>query len=188
MDEIAVRPAELSDAEAIQEIYAPYVRETAITFDYEVPTVAELREHLQTIRKMYPFLAAELDGRIAGYAYAGPFKDREAYCHSAETSIYVRQNLRGKGIGRALLEQLERQMRCQGILNACACIAYTEKENAHLTNDSVHFHERMGYRLAAHFTKCGYKFGSWYDMVWMEKMLGEHTETVPEFIPAGRFL
>lgn len=181
---LIIREAEETDAQALLDIYAPYVRDTAITFEIEVPSVSEFRKRIRHTKEMYPYLAAELSGRIAGYAYAGPFKEREAYDYAVETSIYVKKDLRESGIGRALLERLEEILRRQGILNVCACISYTAAPDPHLTNDSVGFHEHMGYRNAAHFTKCGYKFGTWYDMVWMEKMLGEHPADPKRILPA----
>jgi phosphinothricin acetyltransferase len=109
-----------------------------------------------------------------GYAYASAFKERAAYQWAVETSIYVDMQKRQNGVGRLLYEALEQRLREQGILNSNACISYAEVEDDHLTNGSVHFHEKLGYELVAHFHKCGKKFGKWYDMVWMEKMLGEH--------------
>ena len=83
---------------------------------------------------------------------------------------------RHAGIGAKLYERLEEALKVQGILNLNACIAYTNTFDPHLTNDSVMFHERLGYQMVAHFHKCGYKFQHWYDMVWMEKLIGEHVE------------
>ena len=119
-------------------------------------------------------LAAEVDGQIAGYAYVGVFHDREAYDWCVETSIYVDQSLKHRGIGRMLHDALETALREQGILNMNACIAYPPKEDEHLDKNSVEFHTHMGYRLVGEFHKCGYKFNHWYNMVWMEKLIGEH--------------
>jgi phosphinothricin acetyltransferase len=100
-----------------------------------------------------------------------------------ETSIYVRGDLKRRGIGSLLYGALEDGLRAQGILNVNACIAYTENENEYLTNDSVRYHEKLGYRQVAHFHKCGYKNNTWYDMVWMEKFIGEHLENQPPVKP-----
>lgn len=111
--------------------------------------------------------------RIAGYAYATEFKGREAFRWTVETSVYVERTQRQGGIGRMLYEALERELRQRGFQSMCACIAYTERDaDPHLTNDSVLFHERMGFAIVGHFHRCGWKFGRWYDMVWMEKLLG----------------
>jgi phosphinothricin acetyltransferase len=169
-----IRKVTVDDAKELLDIYAPYVEKTAITFEYDVPSVNEFEERIKKIGSKYPYIAAVEEGKIVGYAYASAFKERAAYQWSVETSIYVDMQKRQNGVGRLLYEALEQRLREQGILNSNACISYTEVKDEHLTNDSVHFHEKLGYELVAHFHKCGKKFGKWYDMVWMEKMLGEH--------------
>lgn len=169
-----IRKVTADDAKELLDIYAPYVEQTAITFEYDVPSVGEFVERIKKISSKYPYIAAVEDGKIVGYAYASAFKERAAYQWAVETSIYVDMQKRQNGVGRLLYEALEQRLREQGILNSNACISYAEVEDDHLTNDSVHFHEKLGYELVAHFHKCGKKFGKWYDMVWMEKMLGEH--------------
>lgn len=164
----------MQDAEALLAIYAPYVEQTAITFEYDVPTVDEFRRRIEEVSKRYPWLVAVDGTRIVGYAYASAFQKRAAYQWAVETSIYVDRNERGRGIGRRLHETLEEALKQQGILNMNACIAYTEQEDEYLTLDSVRFHERLGYSRVARFHKCGKKFGRWYDMIWMEKLIGEH--------------
>ena len=130
--------------------------------------------------KKYPYLVAEKDHTILGYAYAGPFHERAAYDWAVETSIYVDQNLKHSGIGRLLHDALENALKKQGILNMNACIACTPTEDPHLNNNSVEFHTHMGYRLVGEFYQCGYKFRTWYNMVWMEKQIGEHLTDQPE--------
>lgn len=173
---MVIRKVSAGDAAQIRAIYAPYVQKTAVTFEYDPPDVKEMQRRIMETMKKYPFLAAEENGEILGYAYAGSFKSRAAYDWAVETTVYVKQNCHGKGIGRALYLALEDALRKMHILNACACIAYTENEDEFLTNASMHFHEKMGYRFVGRFHQCGYKFGRWYDMIWMEKMLGEHAE------------
>lgn len=173
---IRIMAASPEDAEALLEIYAPYVTNTAITFEYEVPSVREFRRRIGETLKRYPYLTAWKGGRIAGYAYAGAFHDRAAYDWAVETSIYVSRDQKGQGIGRRLHEALELILREQGILNMNACIAYPEKEDEYLTRNSAEFHRHLGYRMAGEFKKCGYKFHRWYNMVWMEKWIGEHLE------------
>ena len=171
---VIIRKATVKDAEALLKIYAPYVLETAITFEYDVPTLAEFEERIRKISEKYPYMIAEKDGEILGYAYASTFKDRAAYDWCVETSVYLDMSVRGAGIGRKLYESLEEELKKQGILNANACITYAEVEDEYVINGSMHFHEKMGYTLVGRFHQCGYKFGRWYDMIWMEKMLGEH--------------
>lgn len=175
MEKQQIRAAKPEDAKALLAIYAPYVTETAVTFEYEIPTLEEFEGRICHTLEKYPYLVAEEDGEIIGYAYAGVFKGRPAYDWSAETSIYLRWDRRKKGVGRKLYEALEQALVLQNILNVNACITYIEKEDEYVTKNSAQFHEHMGYRLVGKFHACGYKFGRWYDMIWMEKHLGEHT-------------
>lgn len=122
---IRIRPAKPEDAEKLLAIYAPYVEQTAITFEYEVPTVEEFRERIHNTLKKYPYLVAEQTGEPVGYAYVGPFHDRPAYDWAVETSIYVDQNKKRMGIGKKLHEALEEELRNRGFLNMNACIAYS---------------------------------------------------------------
>ena len=171
---ITIRMANPADAQALLNIYAPYVINTAITFEYDVPSVEEFASRIAHTLEKYPYLIAEEGGNILGYAYASPFHDRPAYDWAGETSIYVDQNIKHRGIGRKLHDALESTLREQGILNMNACIAYPPEEDEHLDKNSVEFHAHMGYRLVGEFYKCGYKFNRWYNMVWMEKLIGEH--------------
>ena len=125
---------------------------------------------------------AEEDGELLGYAYVGPFHDRPAYDWAVETSIYVSELQKGEGIGKALYKALEEQLSRLHILNLNACIAYPETEDEHLNKDSVRFHTHLGYRMVGEFYQCGYKFDRWYNMVWMEKHIGDHIEDQPPVI------
>ena len=120
---ITIRTATVADAEKLLAIYAPYVENTAITFEYTVPSVEEFAERIKNTLAEYPYLVAEKDGEILGYAYAGTFKPRCAYRHCVETSIYVAREAHGQGIGRKLYEALEEELRNRGIINLNACIA-----------------------------------------------------------------
>lgn len=177
-----IREATLADVPALLAIYAPYVRETAITFEYEAPTVEEFAGRIQATQEKYPYLVAEEGADILGYAYAGAFKSRAAYAWDVELSIYLRMDCRGRGVGKALYAALEAALRAQGVQNLNACITFSQQPDAHWTPASIHFHTRMGFSEAAHFHQCGYKFGRWYDMIWMEKLLGDHT------VPPAPFL
>ena len=134
---IRIRPAKPEDAEKLLAIYAPYVEQTAITFEYEVPIVEEFRERIHNTLKKYPYLVAEQTGEPVGYAYVGPFHDRPAYDWAVETSIYVDQNKKRMGIGKKLHEALEEELRNRGFLNMNACIAYPAQEDEYLTRNSV---------------------------------------------------
>lgn len=175
-DNIRIRPAGAEDAEALLAIYAPYVRETAITFEYDVPTVEEFQSRIRNILQKYPYLIAEQDGRAVGYAYAGSFKERASYAWDAETTIYVARDRKRQGIGRRLYRTLEDILKAQGILNLNACIAFPPQEDEYLTRNSMEFHARCGFRLVGEFHQCGYKFGRWYNIIWMEKHIGAHPD------------
>lgn len=174
---ILLREATVQDAAQLVEIYRPYVEHTTISFEYETPSVEEFAGRIAHTLERYPYLAAcSDDGAIVGYAYASPFKAREAYNWSVELSIYVRESAHGQGVGRMLYEELEAILYRQNVRNLCACIAYPNPT-------SERFHERMGYHTVAHFHQSGYKSGEWVDMIWMEKAIGE-TGTAPKpFIP-----
>ena len=179
MSAVTIRRAKPSDAAALCAIYRPYVEHTAVTFETAAPDEKEFERRICETLKKYPYLVAGISGEIVGYAYAGAFKARAAYDWSVETSIYVKQGATGQGIGASLLLALEDALRSMGVRNANACIAYAGKEDEYLTNKSMRFHERMGYSLVGRFHKCACKFGRWYDMIWMEKTLGDH-EPDPE--------
>lgn len=174
-----IRVATLEDAKTLVEIYTPYVEKTVITFEYEVPSVEEFKGRMAHVLEKYPYLVAERDGEIVGYAYAGEFKSRAAYDWAVETTVYVREDQKKSGVGKALYMALEQILAEQNILNLNACIGYPEVEDEYLTKNSVQFHEHMGYRFVGEFYKCGYKFGRWYNMVWMEKHIGEHLDDQP---------
>ena len=185
---ITIRTATLSDAQALLNIYSPYVEHTAITFEYDVPSVEEFASRIKNTLQKYPYLVAEKNGRLLGYAYASPFHERPAYDWAVETSIYMDQNIKHQGIGRRLHDALEDALRSQGILNMNACIAYPPEEDEYLDKNSVEFHTHMGYRLVGEFYKCGYKFHRWYNMVWMEKMIGNHlSDQKPPKFPALKY-
>ena len=182
-NEINIRVAAVEDAQQILQIYAPYIEKTAITFEYEVPALEEFRGRIQHTLKKYPYLVAEEAGEILGYAYTGPFKERAAYDWAVETTIYVKEDKKQRGIGKLLYQALEEISKAQNILNMNACIAYPENEDEHLTKNSVQFHEHLGYQMVGTFHQCGYKFETWYHMVWMEKFIGEHQVPPAEVIP-----
>ena len=179
MQNIRIRPAEERDIPAMLAVYAPYVDETAVSFEYAVPSPEEFRARLARVQGFYPWLVAEQEGRVLGYAYASRFHPRAAYDWSVEVSIYLGRQERGRGLGRQLYEALEAMLRAQNVLSAYACIALAETPDEYLDHASIRFHERMGYRLTGTFPNCGYKFERWYGMVWMEKRL------VPASAPAS---
>jgi L-amino acid N-acyltransferase YncA len=149
-----IRTVTEKDAHELLEIYRPYVEDTAITFEYDVPSVEEFSDRIRRISANYPYIAAVENGKIAGYAYAGIFKNRAAYDWSVEVTVYVKKGLHRKGIGAKLYSALEKLLAAQHITNLYACVAYPEKEDEYLTFDSVKFHEKMGYAIIGTFHRC----------------------------------
>ena len=184
---LLIRPAAPEDAPALAAIYAPYVAQTAITFEYDIPTAAEFARRIARTLEHYPYLVAGQNGRTVGFAYAGAFGSRAAYDWSVEMSVYLSMDCRGGGMGTQLYQALERKLVERGFRSAEACIAYADTEDEYLTQGSVRFHEKLGYRMVGRFDRCAYKFGRWYDMVWMEKHLAPHENGPwPTKTPLGR--
>ena len=183
---ITIRIAKIEDADKLLKIYSYYVTNTAISFEWNVPSLQDFSERIENTLKKYPYIVAEINQnnqkKIIGYAYAGAFKTRAAYDWSVETSIYVDKDFRHCGVGKLLLERLEQLLQKQNFLNVNACIAFTEKESEYLTNGSYKFHQKMGYTLVGTFHKCGYKFDQWFDMIWMEKIIGKHIQNQPKIL------
>lgn len=183
---MTIEKVTLQDAETLLKIYAPYVQNTAISFEYELPTVTEFRERIKQISSKYPYLKAVHEGEVVGYAYANTFKDRKAYDWSVETTVYVKRDCKRMGIGKALYDQLEKALKSMGILNMNACIAVPMQEDPYLSDDSFHFHNAMGFSMVGQFHNSGYKFDRWYDMIWMEKLIGNH-EIKPSEVRFGQW-
>lgn len=178
-----IRTAVPEDAEALLEIYAPYVRNTAITFEYTVPDTEEFKQRIENTLTKYPYLVAEEKGKILGYAYAGSFHAREAYQHAAEVSVYVKSGSHRKHIGSTLYRELERHLLRQNVFLLYACVTVPEQEDAHISDTSIRFHEKMGYRAVGKHELCGYKFDTWYSVAWLEKLLCSRPEKPEPFVP-----
>lgn len=213
MGELKFRVARPEDAEVLRTIYAPYVEETAITFEYEVPGVEEFRARIAHTLATYPYIVAVEDNKIIGYAYVGRLHERAAYDWTVETSIYVDRSARKHGLGRQLYERLEAILRAMNIISVNACIAYPGTmnvaadaasaadrlqtnlregssdrgasigEDPYLNTNSPDFHAHLGYQLVGHFHACAYKFDRWYDMIWMEKWIAPHPAKPEAMIP-----
>ena len=160
----SIRDARPSDAAAILDIYRPFVTDTAVSFEMEPPTVAEIQARIASVQSHWAWLAAERDGQLAGYAYASAFRTRAAYRFTAETSAYVHPAHRGGGVARALYRRLFEVLIEKGFCNAYAGIA--------LPNDaSVAFHQALGFTSVGVFHRAGWKFGRWHDVSWWEVTL-----------------
>lgn len=161
---MSVRPAKAEDIPAMLAIYAPFVLETAYSFEYTVPTEEEFLGRFEAHTALYPWLVWEEDGLVGGYAYAGRAFERAAYAWNAEVSCYLAPWCRGRGVGRQLYTALEALLRQQGVRKLYAIITGAN-------TPSLGFHAALGYRRAARFRDAGYKLGAWYDVLWMEKRL-----------------
>ncbi len=186
---IQIRPATADDAEEILAIYAPYVRNTAVTFEYDVPDIQSFRNRMEGILREYPYLVAAENGKILGYAYAASFHSRAAYKHTAEVSVYLNEECRRKGIGRQLYQELENRLTSQNVFALYACITSTDRgDDPFLTDGSIRFHKKMGYRTIGEHHLCGYKFDRWYSVFWMEKVIADRPEKPEPFIPYPELL
>src|SRR4051812_39017569 len=156
-----LRLARADDAEGILAIYAPIVRETPISFEIEPPTVEEMRGRITGTLAVYPWLVAEDEGRVAGYAYACAHRERKAYQWSVDVACYVHAEARGRGLGKRLYVALLQILRRQGFHGAFAGIALPNAA-------SVALHEAAGFKRVGEYREVGYKTGAWRDTVWYQ--------------------
>jgi L-amino acid N-acyltransferase YncA len=161
---LRVRDASEADASACARIYAPYVRETAITFETEPPGADEMAERIRTALRTYAWLVLEYEGRVFGYAYGGPFRSRAAYRWSAEVSVYLERGFERRGGGRLLYEALFKRLAERGFRTAVAGMT--------LPNDaSVGLHKALGFEPVGTYRAIGWKLGAWHDVAWMQRPL-----------------
>lgn len=178
--EAVIRPAVLADLDAVAEIYAYYVSRTVITFEETPPTVAEWRQRLDDLAgRGLPFLVADLDGEVAGYAYAGPWRPKPAYRHTVEDTIYLSPDHTGKGIGRTLLSTLLPLCADAGIRRVLAVIADGDDDS------SVRLHKSFGFTEAGRLTEVGFKFGRWLDtVIYQTELAPRQVEEAPTGVEA----
>ena len=162
-----IRFATPADTPAILETYAPYITHSIITFEYDVPSVAEFAERIRIVQQQLPYLVAEVDGQIMGYAYASKHRDRMAYQWSVDTSVYVHPDGHRQGIARQLYTTLFELLRRQGYYNVYAGITLPNPK-------SEAFHSTMGFEPVGIYTNVGYKMGAWHDVVWLQLALKPH--------------
>ncbi|HEY2060766.1 MAG TPA: GNAT family N-acetyltransferase [Amycolatopsis sp.] len=159
-----IRDASASDAEACAAIYAPYVTDTAITFELEPPTVEEMTDRITKAVKTHAWLVIEDEGRVVGYAYGGPYKERAAYRFSCEVSVYLELGRRRTGSGRALYEALFARLVERGFRTAVAGMT--------LPNDaSAGLHRALGFEPVGTYRRIGWKHGAWRDVAWTQRDL-----------------
>jgi phosphinothricin acetyltransferase len=161
-----LRTATAADAEACAAIYAPYVADTAITFETGPPSAAEMAQRITEANRSHAWIVAEDEGRIVGYAYGGPFKSRAAYRWSCEVSVYLEVGRRRTGTGRALYEDLLTRLADRGFHMAVAGMT--------LPNDaSVGLHRAMGFEPVGTYRRIGFKHGAWHDVAWVQRALAD---------------
>ena len=164
MQTVTIRPAADRDAAAVAGIYAPYVEHTAISFEEQAPSPGEMAARIAKCRPRWPWLAAELDGAVVGFAYGSQHRERAAYRWSVEVSAYVSRDHHRKGIGRALYDALFADLADKGFCHAFAGVT--------LPNDpSVKLHTSMGFEPIGTFRSIGWKFGRWHDVAWFQRTL-----------------
>lgn len=176
---MSIRLATVQDVPRILEIYEPYVKNTAVSSEYTVPSCLEFTQRFLKITAQFPWLVWEENGTILGYAYGSRPFERAAYQWSASASIYLCPEAKGNGIGRKLYAALEQLLQRQGYRKVYAVITTVNE-------DSIAFHRAVGYRHIATMPDCGYKFGKWYGTVWMEKELNTWDSPPREPIPIHR--
>lgn len=176
MNNQRIRSATTEDAEQIYAIYEPYILNTAITFENTAVPLREYQQRMVTIQARFPWLVYEEDNKILGYAYAAPYRERAAFAWDCECSVYIAKEAQGKGIATQLYAELFQQLKKLGFVNVYAYITYPN-------DNSVHLHKKLGFREVGIFHKTGYKLGQWWDLIVMEKAIGEYKDN-PE-IPGG---
>lgn len=165
-DELVIRHATAADAEAALRIYAPIVRDTAISFESEPPDLAEFVERIETCNRTHAWLVAQAGDVLAGYAYGTSHRARHAYRFSTEVSVYIHERHRGKGLGRRLYARLFDELAALGYYHAFAGIT--------VPNDgSTRLHAAVGFRHVGTFPQVGFKFGAWHDVSWWHRVLRE---------------
>lgn len=159
-----IRPAKPEDAPTIAEIYGHYVETSAATLEEAAPTAHETADRIASSR--LPFLVAEVEAHVRGYAYLSPYIERSAYRHTAQDSVYVAPDARGEGVGRALLERLLAEGERAGVREVVAIIAVTDDPA------STKLHRAFGFREAGCLERVGFKLGRWHDTLLMQRSLG----------------
>lgn len=170
-----IRPADFGDIPAITAIYRLEVERRTATFELEAPSEADMRGRMQGLRDSgFPYLVAEIDGAVAGYAYAGLYRTRPAYRFTLEDSVYVAAPMQGKGVGRALLERLITDSTTRGFRQMVAVIGDSTRQQA-----SIRLHAAAGFAQIGRLPAVGFKFGEWLDSIYMQRALGDGDRTTP---------
>jgi L-amino acid N-acyltransferase YncA len=168
MTPLTIRPVRLADADAIAAIYAPYVTDTVITFEYDPPDAAEFRARIERFTATHPWLVAERGGAIVGYAYGSPYRTRAAYRWVAEAGIYLAREAQGGGVGTRLYEAL-----CTALADAGYVVVLGVMTLPNAASEALH--RRCGFRDVGTQPGIGYKFGRWHDVGFWQRDLAERT-------------
>lgn len=164
-----IRHITLADAKAVLDIYKPYIETTAITFETSVPSLEDFTGRIIAYTDKYPWLVAEENGKIAGYAYASKHREREAYQWSVESSVYVYELFQQAGVASRLYTELFTILKACGFINVYAGITLPNPK-------SYAFHTRMGFTDVGIYKNIGYKMGKWHDVAWLAKNINDHTD------------
>lgn len=162
------RVAKNSDVKRILDIYTPYITDSLISFEIDVPSLEEFQARFKDIASFYPFIVCESNNQIIGFAYAHQYMERAAYQWDAELSIYIDQSFHGTGIGQNLYLKLFELLKLQNIINVYGCVTSPNPKSDAL-------HKKLGFKTIGVFSKTGYKFGQWIDVTWYEKTIGSHS-------------
>lgn len=161
------RFATVEDASKILEIYKYYIENTAITFEYDVPTFVEFEERIKNTLLEYPYIVCEYKNEILGYAYAHKVWMRAAYQWDAELSVYIDKDYTGNGLGKKLYKILIEILKLQNVVNVYGCVTYPNEKSDKL-------HESFGFKKVGIFENSGYKFGKWIGVTWFHKAILEY--------------
>ena len=175
----AIRLASAADAAALAAVYAPYVRDTVITFEIEPPDAAEMGRRLATVGERFPWLVACDGDDMLGYAYAGEHRSRAAYRWDVDVAVYLHWRAHRRGVGRALYQRLFALLRLQGYVNAYAGITLPNAA-------SVGLHQALGFEPVGVYRQVGYKFGAWHDVGWWALRLQQPAQPPPEPLALAR--
>jgi len=176
MMERTIRSAEAADAHAVQAIYAPFVSDSATSFETVVPDVGEIRRRIEAQRERHPWLVFDVDGSVVGYAYASAHRTRQAYQWSVDVSVYVDERFQRRGIGRALYLALFDLLRRQHFVNAYAGITLPNPA-------SVGLHRSLGFEPIGVYREVGFKFDRWHDVMWLHLRLREDVAMPADPLP-----
>ena len=170
-----IRPASLADIPAITAIYAHAVKHGTASFELEPPTEAEMTRRMQAVLDgKFPYIVAEIDGELAGYAYASLYRTRPAYRFTVEDSVYIAPDMQRRGLGKILLEKLIEECTARGYRQMIAVIGDSDQAA------SIGVHKACGFEPAGNLKSIGWKFGKWLDTPLMQRTLGDGAKTKPK--------